>query len=73
MVVRVEKIWLPSASVFSENQRVVMRWLRSMRLSSGDDPEDPFVVTHSQIHYEESFLNDIVLNLLGLTIICLLL
>jgi len=43
-----------------------------MRLSSGDDPGDPFVVTHSQIHYEESFLNDIILNLLGLTIICLL-
>ena len=50
-----------------------MRWLRSMRLSSGDDPADPFVVTHSQIHYEESFLKDIILNLLGLTIIYLFL
>ena len=44
-----------------------------MRLSSGDDPDDPFVVPHSRIHCEESFLNDIILNLLGLTIICLLL
>ena len=44
-----------------------------MRLSSGDSPDDPFVIPHSRIHYEESFLNDIILNLLGLTIICLLL
>ena len=44
-----------------------------MRLSSGDYPDDPFVTPHSRIHCEESFLNDIVLNLLGLTIICLLL
>ena len=44
-----------------------------MSLSSGDGPDDPFVVPHSRIHVEESFLNDIILNLLGLTIICLLL
>ena len=44
-----------------------------MSLSSGDGPDDPFVVPHSRIDCEESFLNDIILNLLGLTIICLLL
>ena len=44
-----------------------------MRLSSGDDLDDLFVGPHSRIHWEESFLNDIILNLLGLTIICLLL
>jgi len=44
-----------------------------MRLPSGDYPYDPFVILNSRIHCEESFLNDIVLNLLGLTIICLLL
>ena len=44
-----------------------------MRLSSGDDPDDPFVIPHSRIHCEESFLNDIILNLLSLTIIYLLL
>jgi len=44
-----------------------------MRLSSGDYPDDPLVILNSRIHCEESFLNDIVLNLLGLTIICLLL
>ena len=44
-----------------------------MRLSSGDDPDGLFVGPHSRIHAEESSLNDIVLNLLGLTIICLLL
>ena len=44
-----------------------------MRLSSGDYSGDPFVIPHSRIHAEESSLNDIVLNLLGLTIICLLL
>ena len=44
-----------------------------MRLSAGDDPDDPFVIMHSRIHCEESFLNDIILNLLGLTIIYLFL
>jgi hypothetical protein len=44
-----------------------------MRLSSRDYPDGPFVILHSRIHCEESFLNDIILNLLGLTIICLLL
>ena len=44
-----------------------------MSLSSGDDLDDPFVVPHSRIHVEESFLNDIILNLLGLTIIYLFL
>ena len=44
-----------------------------MSLTSGDDPDDPFVVPHSRIHSEESFLNDIILNLLGLTIIYLFL
>ena len=36
-----------------------------MRLSSGDYPDDPFVILHSRIHCEESFLNDIILNLTG--------
>ena len=36
-----------------------------MRLSSGDYPDDPFVIPHSRIHCEESFLNDIILNLTG--------
>jgi len=44
-----------------------------MRLSSGDYPDDPFVIPHSLIHAEEISLNGIILNLLGLTIICLLL
>ena len=44
-----------------------------MSLTSGDDPDDPFEILHSRIHCEESFLNDIILNLLGLTIICLFL
>ena len=44
-----------------------------MRLSSGDDPDDLFVGPHSRIHWEESFLNDIILNWLGLTIIYLFL
>ena len=44
-----------------------------MRLSSADSPDDLFVVLHSRIHCEESFLNDIILNLLGLTIIYLFL
>jgi len=44
-----------------------------MRLSSGDYPDDPFVTPHSRIHCEESFLNDIILNWLGLTIIYLFL
>ena len=44
-----------------------------MSLTSGDDPDDPFVVPHPQIHVEESFLNGIILNLLGLTIIYLFL
>ena len=64
------KVRLPSA--FSLETREVMRWLRGMSLTSGDDPDDPFVVPHSRIHVEESFLNDIILHLLGLTIICLL-
>jgi len=44
-----------------------------MRLSSGDYPDGPFEIPHSRIHCEESFLNDIILNLLGLTIIYLFL
>ena len=44
-----------------------------MRLSSGDSPDNLFVIPHSRIHCEESFLNDIILNLLGLTIIYLFL
>ena len=44
-----------------------------MRLSLGDYSDDPFEIPHSRIHCEDSFLNDIILNLLGLTIICLLL
>ena len=44
-----------------------------MRLSSGDYTGDPFVIPYSRIHCEESFPNNIILNLLGLTIICLLL
>ena len=34
-----------------------------MSLTSGDDPDDPFEILHSRIHCEESFLNDIILNL----------
>ena len=44
-----------------------------MSLSSGDDPDDPFVIPYSRIHCEESFPNNIILNLLGLTIIYLFL
>ena len=44
-----------------------------MRLSSGDYPDDPFVIPHSLIHAEEISLNGIILNLLGLTIIYLFL
>ena len=44
-----------------------------MSLTSGDDPDDAFEVPHSRIQVEESFLNDIILNLLGLTIIYLFL
>ena len=45
-----------------------------MGLSFGDDPGDPCVKPHSRMHCEESFLkNDIILNLLDLTIICLFL
>jgi len=45
-----------------------------MGLSSGDDPGDPCVKLYSRMHCEESFLkNDIILNLLDLTIICLFL
>ena len=47
---------------------------RSMGLFFGDDPGDPCVKPHSRMHCEESFLkNDIILNLLDLTIICLFL
>ena len=44
-----------------------------MRLPSVDSFGDPCVVPHSLIHCEESFLKDIILNLLGLTIIYLFL
>ena len=45
-----------------------------MGLSFGDDPGGPCVKPYSRMHCEESFLkNDIILNLLDLTIICLFL
>jgi len=44
-----------------------------MRLSSGGYPDEPRVIPHSRIHCEESFLNGIILNLLGLTIVYLFL
>ena len=45
-----------------------------MGLPFGDDPGGPCVKPYSRMHCEESFLkNDIILNLLDLTIICLFL
>ena len=47
---------------------------RSMGLPFWDDPGGPCVKPYSRMHGEESFLkNDIILNLLDLTIICLFL
>ena len=49
-------------------------WSKNTELSSGDDLGGPCAKPHSRMHCEESFLkNDIFLNLLDLTIICLFL